>query len=99
MTQKPFFPNRVARNTGAVICHHRGGSPVCQNCWKARGVHFLNMHYGAKSSHTGLERLDRHGLQVGQKNDKKPFFQNRVARSTAMVTWRHCGVSVICLDC
>ena len=95
---KKIFQNRVARSTGGVTWRHRGVFPIRLDRWKAQGVYFLNMHGHARPSHNGLERSDRHGLEVGQKNDEKIFFQNRVARSTGGVTWRHCGVFPIRLD-
>ena len=59
---------------------------------------FLISHGGAELSHTDLERSDRYGSEVGQKKWQKMLIQDRVARSTGGVTWRHRGVFPICLD-
>ena len=70
-----FFQNRVARSTKGVTWRHRGVFPIRLDRWKAQSVYFLNIHGCARLSHTGLERLDRYGLEVGQKNDTKFFFR------------------------
>ena len=100
----PFIgPNSVfdkpwCKGVGGVTWRHRGVFPIRLDRWKAQSVYFLNMHGRARPSHTGLERSDRYGSEVGPKNDKIFFFQNRVARSTGGVTWRHRGVFPICSD-
>ena len=47
--------------------------------------------------HTDLERSDRCGSEVEQKNGKKLFSEPGCQRYRGG-TWRHCGVSPICLD-
>ena len=99
----PFIgPNSVfdkpwCKGVGGVTWRHCGVFPICLDRWKAQSVCFLNMHGRARPSHTGLERSDHYGLEVGPKNGKF-FFQNQVARSTGGVTWRHREVFPICLD-
>ena len=66
--------------------------------WKAQDIHFLDMHVQARSLDNCLERSDRPGLEVGQKNDKNVSFQTWVARSTGGSTWRQRGVLPISLD-
>ena len=63
--KKFFFQNRVARSTGGLTWRHCGVFPIRLDRWKAQSVHFLNMHGQARPCHTGEERLDRHGLEVG----------------------------------
>ena len=70
---KVFFETRVARSTGGVTLRHRGVFPIHLDHWKAYGVYFSNVHDRARPFHTGLERSDHHGLEVGQKNDKICF--------------------------
>ena len=95
-TTKNVFQNRVARSTGEVSWRQRGGSPIPVDCWKAQSVYSSNMHRRARLSYTNSERSDRHGSEVDIKNNKKNF-QNKVAKSTGGVTWRHRGFFPTCL--
>ena len=60
---------------GGVTWRHRGVFPIRLDRWKAQSVYFSNMLGRARPSHTGLERSDRHGSEVGPKNDKTFFFR------------------------
>ena len=52
----------------------------------------------ARLSHTCSQRLNRHGLEVGQKNGKKNFFETGLPEVSGGVTWRHRGIFPIRLD-
>ena len=71
-----FIPAAVLRGTSHgeqfVMLFWAGQRHVSK---KAQSVYFLNMHGRARPSHTGLERSEHHGSEVGPKNGKKLFFK------------------------
>ena len=68
---KSVFDKPWCKGVGGVTWRHRGVFPIRLDRWKTQSVYFLNMHGRARPSHTGLERSDHYGSEVGPKNGKK----------------------------
>ena len=98
MTKFFFSRTELPEVPGGVTWRQRGVFLIRLDRCKAQSVYFLNMHGRARSSHTGLERSDHHGSEVGPKNGKIFFFKTGLPEVLGGVTWRHRGVFPIRLD-